>query len=243
VTKKHDKTPTTRDPHAAREAEKYENPIPSREFILDHLTELGLPVGFNQLAENLQMDTEDQQNALKYRLRAMIRDGQIMQDRRKRYCLLSKLTLVKGKVIGHPDGFGFVEPEEGGDDIYISPKEMRRALHGDIVLARVTGEDRRGRKEGMIHEVLEHTNTHIVGRFYMESGIAFVEPENQRLTQDIFIPPDQIGAAKEGQIVMAEIIAQPNQRMQPIGKITEVVGEHMAPGMEIDVALRAFGVP
>lgn len=230
------------DPYAKREAEKYEHPIPSREYILSYLDTLGYPVNFPQMCEDLQLEHDHEKQALNFRLRAMIRDGQIMTDRRNRFCLLNRLNLVKGSVIGHADGFGFVEPEGEGGDLFISARQMRKVMHGDKVLARVVGKDRRGRMEGVIHEVLEHVNQQLVGRFFEQSGVYFVEPENQKITQDVLIPPEKIMNAKSGQVVMVEITQQPTERLQPIGRVTEILGEHMAPGMEIDVAIRAYNI-
>jgi ribonuclease R len=93
----------------------------------------------------------------------MVRDGQLVRNRRDAYCLVNKRDLIAGRVIGHPDGFGFVKPDEGGDDLYLYPKEMRGLFHGDRVVARVTGRDRRGRLEGSVVEMLERSTRSVVG--------------------------------------------------------------------------------
>ena len=93
-----------------------------------------------------------------------------------------------GRVIGHPDGFGFLVPDEGGDDLFLSPRQMRAVFHGDRVVVRVTGIDRRGRREGAVVEVLERNTQRVVGRIYFESGVSFVVPDNKRITQDIADP-------------------------------------------------------
>ncbi len=123
------------------------------------------------------------------------------------------------------------------------PRQMRQAMNGDRVVARVVGIDRRGRREGAIVEVLERNTHRVVGRIYFENGISFVVPDHKRLTQDIRIPPDAVGGARHGQFVSAQIVEQPNKRSGPVGKVVEVIGDHMAPGMEIDVAIRAHEVP
>lgn len=240
---KKSKSKKIKDPFAKREAKKYEHPIPSREFILQHLHELGHPASLPQLIAAFELEGEKEQQALGYRLRAMLRDGQLLADRRRRYCLIDKLSLIAGRVIGHPDGFGFVVPDKGGDDIYLSSRQMRNVIHGDQVLAAVIGENRRGKLEGIIHEVLEHKTQQIVGRYCEEKGIRFVVPDNTRISQDIHIPEDQINSATHGQIVMVELLAQPSEHGYLIGRIIEVLGEHMAPGMEIDIALRAHDIP
>ncbi|NEV62507.1 ribonuclease R [Thiorhodococcus minor] len=233
----------TRDPHREREAKKYANPIPSREFILETLTAQGAPLLFEELAEVLALKEEQDVIALERRLGAMVRDGQLVRNRNQAYCPVNKRDLIAGRVIGHPDGFGFVRPDEGGDDLYLYHKEMRALFHGDRVVVRVSGRDRRGRLEGAVVEILERNTRSVVGRLYQESGVGFVAPDNKRLTHDIIIPSDRINGAEQGQIVMAEITDQPTHRTQPIGRVQEVLGDHMAPGMETDIAIRTHDLP
>lgn len=232
-----------KDPHAEREAQKYENPIPSREVIIDLLMAEKGPVAFEGVAELLGIHDEQDSIALQRRLRAMERDGQLVCNRRGRYGVPDKMDLVSGRVVGHADGFGFLVPDEGGDDLFLSAKQMRALMHGDRALARVSGVDRRGRREGAVVKVLERAHNVVVGRFHLEHGIAFVVPDNKRITQDILVPPEGRGAASDGQIVEVELIEQPSTRSQPIGRIVEILGDHMAPGMEIDIAIRAHDLP
>jgi len=231
------------DPHRQREAKKYDNPIPSREFILETLTAHAAPMGFQEVADALGLHAEQDLTALDRRLGAMVRDGQLVRNRRDAYCLVNKRDLVAGRIIAHPDGFGFVKPDEGGDDLYLYPKEMRTVFHGDRVVARVTGRDRRGRLEGAVVEILERSTRSVVGRLYSESGVGLVVPDNKRMTHDIIIPSDRLLQAQQGQIVVAEITDQPTKRTPPIGRIVEVVGDHMGPGMETDIAIRAHDLP
>ncbi|MFP4602437.1 MAG: ribonuclease R [Halochromatium sp.] len=231
------------DPHRQREAKKYDNPIPSREFILETLTEHAAPADFDEVASLLGLSSDEDRVALERRLGAMVRDGQLLRNRREAFCLVNKRDLVAGRVIGHPDGFGFVKPDDGGDDLYLYPKEMRALFHGDRIVARVTGKDRRGRLEGAVVEILERSTTSVVGRLYSESGVGFVVPDNKRLTHDVIIPSDRLGGAEQGQIVVAEITDQPTKRTQPIGRVAEVLGEHMAAGMETDISIRAHDLP
>ncbi|WP_338064740.1 VacB/RNase II family 3'-5' exoribonuclease [Thiomicrorhabdus aquaedulcis] len=238
-------TPDLLDPHATREAAKYDNPIPSREFILDALETAQKPLRLFELAEILDIteDDEERYEALSRRLKAMSRDGQLIRNRRGAFGLLQKMDLVKGRVLGHPDGFGFLVPEEGGKDLFLSEKEMQKVLHGDIVIASIVGEDRRGRQEGTIVEVVEYCTTQVLGRLNLEDNMAWVRPNNNRITQDVFIPQDGLMGAKEEQIVLVEIIHQPSKRSGPVGKIVDIVGDYMAPGMEIDSAIHAYGLP
>jgi ribonuclease R len=230
------------DPFYERETERYESPLPSREYILQLLTEAGCPVDADAFADQLHI-TDDERDLFQRRLGAMQRDGQLMLNRKRQLCLPDKLDLIKGRVEGHPDGFGFVVPEEGGDDLYMSPKEMHRVLHGDKVLVRVAGFDRRGRREAKIVEVLEHVNTHIVGRYYLEGGVGFLISENRRINQDILVPAGNAGAAQSGQVVTVEIVTQPGAHNEAVGKVVEILGSFTGPGMEIEIALRKHDLP
>jgi len=232
-----------KDPHQKREAKKYGRPIPSRELMLEVMEKNGKPIGFRELANKLDLEEPQDLDAMKYRLRAMERDGQILFNRSKKYVPVTKADLIAGRVQGHPDGFGFLIPDEGGEDLFLHGKQMRKLLHGDRALASVTGIDRRGRREGAIVEILEHNTESVVGRYFVESGVGFVTPDNARIAQDILIPSENSGEAEDGQIVVARIIEYPTTRHQPIGKIVETLGDHMAPGMEIDIALRSHDLP
>jgi ribonuclease R len=231
------------DPNFEREAEKYDNPIPSREFILSILKQNNVPLTRKAIAKLLDIKGEEQHEALRRRLRAMERDGQLLRNRKGAYGGVSKMNLIKGRVTGHPEGYGFLIPDEGGEDLFLGEREMRMVLHGDRALARVTGIDRRGRKEGAIVEVTQRANHHIVGRLIRDAGIHFLVPNNRRISQDILIPPEALIGAKDNQIVEVEITEQPNQHRSPLGRVVEILGDHLAPGMEIDIALRDFELP
>jgi ribonuclease R len=241
------------DPHAEREAARYENPIPSREVILDLLAAADRPLEHNHIAASLGLGDPEQIDALQKRLRAMERDGQLMANRRGAYGLVDKLNLLRCRVQGHRDGYGFAMPVVEGaglaageavpDDIYLNARQMHFVFDGDEVLVQVTGEDRRGRLEGKVIEVLQRKHQTVVGRYQEESGIGFVIPDNGRLTQQILIPPKEKGKARSGQIVTAEITQYPTRQLGAKGRIAEVLGDHLDPGMEIDVAIRSHGIP
>ncbi len=237
------KTARQLDPHRAREAKKYQNPIPSREYILEQLAQSGVPLDMDELAKQLDMRGEEELIALRRRLNAMERDGQLVRNRVGALCRVNKKDLIVGRVIGHPDGFGFLKPDDGGDDLFLTPRQMRSVLHDDRIVARVVGIDHRGRREGAVVEVLERGNRRVVGRLYLESGLGFVQPDNKRLHQEIVIPEGQWNGAGHGQMVVAEIMEQPTKRTQPVGRIVEVLGDHMAPGMEIELAIRTHELP
>ena len=232
-----------KDPHAQREADKYDNPIPSREAILALMGERREMMKMPRLAEALGLEGEQALDALGRRLRAMLRDGQLFRNRRDGFGVATDLELIAGRVTGHADGFGFLIPDAGGEDLYLPSKQMRLVLHGDRVLARTTSIDRRGRKEGAIVEVLERANSHLVGRYFDERGVTFVVADERRVSQDISIPPGEGGKAQSGDYVYLEIIEQPAARRQPVGRVLEVLGQSINAPMAVEVALRNYDIP
>ncbi|MGI4845614.1 MAG: ribonuclease R [Janthinobacterium lividum] len=215
--------------------------IPSREEILAVFRSAKGPLAASELARSLKVKPAAQE-VLGRRLNAMERDGQIRADVSGTYVLADQSGFVTGRVSAHRDGYGFVIPDEGGDDLFLNDKEMNKVLNGDRVRARVTGTDRRGRPEGTIVEVVERANTHLIGRLMNEGGVWIVSPEDVRISQDVLVAGGP-GKAKAGQVVSVELIEQPSRFQQPTGRIVEVLGELDDPGMEIEIAVRKFGVP
>ncbi|RIZ68565.1 MAG: ribonuclease R [Methylococcales bacterium] len=234
---------STNDPYAQREAEKYENPIPSRELILSALEHAGKPLSRVEIAKIFEIEGEETLEALRRRLRAMERDGQLLFNRGQQYCLVNNKDLIVGRIIGHPDGFGFLRPDDGSDDLYLSPREMNPLLHNDRAMLRVAGIDKKGRREGAVVEILERNTHQIVGRLYKEDGFTYVVPDNKNIAQTVLLQKGGAGKAKQGQIVIAEIVEQPTKLHQPIGRIIEILGDHLAPGMEIEMAIRSHALP
>ncbi|MBO0214602.1 ribonuclease R [Vibrio sp. Vb2880] len=234
------------DPFADREADNYDNPIPSREYIIEFLTKANVPMNRNDLFEALELNGEEQYEGLRRRLRAMERDGQLVFTRRQCYALPEKLEMVKGYVIGHKDGHGWVRPEGSNNkdnDILLPHHQMRTIIHGDLVLVQPTGTDKRGRKEGRLVRVLEERQTQIVGRFFFEYGYSYVVPDDSRIHQDILIPNDLRGGARMGNVVVIEITDRGGRNRGMMGKVVEVLGENMAPGMETQIAIRTHQIP
>lgn len=233
------------DPHAEREAKNYDNPAPSREYLLATLETYGKPVTHENMSRMLGIEDEDHLEAIRRRLAAMERDGQVLRDRRGAYALIDKLDLIKGKVLGHRDGFGFVLRDDGKKpDLLLPPRQMRRVFHGDYVLVRVSGQDRRGRDEATIAEVIARNTQTMVGVYRSNSPeFGVLIPENPRITQEVIIPHKVSGGAKDGQVISARIVQQPATRVQPSGEVIEVLGERMDPGMEIDIAIRSYDIP
>ncbi len=241
---KHNKRNT--DPHAAREATRYETPLPSRELVLSTMSEQGVPLSAEQLYLLLDIGSEEREIFSK-RLNAMEREGQIMRNRKGALCIADKLDLVSGVVQGHPDGFGFLIPDDktklNGEDLFLSPKEMSQVMHGDRAMVRMSGLDRRGRPEGKIVEVLERRTQNLVGRVIRTAGVTIVAAEDKRVNQDILIPYHLDMNAKSGQVVMVELTEQPSSHAQPMGKIVEILGNYADSGMEIEIALRKHKLP
>ena len=230
------------DPHLERERRKYERPLPSREFLLAIMTEEGHPITVDALAQRLAIE-DDEGEAFSRRLQAMARQGQVLVNRKGALCVAEKLDLLPGVVQGHPEGFGFFVPDEGGGDMFLNPLEMAKVMHGDRVMARGVGVDRRGRTEGEIVEILERRTQEVVGRFMLDHGIAIVAPSDRRIVHDILIPADSSAGAQPGQIVVVEIVQQPARHVRPIGRVRQVLGEATDPGMEIEIAVRKHQVP
>ncbi|MEL1263915.1 ribonuclease R [Pseudoxanthomonas putridarboris] len=231
------------DPHAAREAQRYEQPIASREAILALLESANGPQTAEDIAAPLGLDAPDRFEALGKRLGAMVRDGQLVQNRRGGYAPVEQTDLIAGVVIANPDGFGFLRPEAGGDDLFLPPYEMRKVMHGDRALANVTGIDRRGRREGSIARVLERGLSRLIGRFSMEGGIAYLVPDDKRVQRNVQIPPDATGGARDGQLVVCELTMAPDTRRPPIGRIIAVLGDKLTPSLVVEAAIHGHEIP
>ncbi|SFU51402.1 RNAse R [Polaromonas sp. YR568] len=153
------------------------------------------------------------------------------------------LAEFEGTVSGHRDGHGFVLRDDGEADIYLPPNEMRAVLHKDRVKARIVRHDRKNRPEGRVTEIIERSSNPIIGRLLQESGVWLVAPEDKRYGQDVLIPKGATGSAKSGQVVVVQLTEPPALFGQPVGRVKEVLGEIDDPGMEIEIAVRKYGVP
>ncbi len=242
----HHKNKRHTDPHADREASLYETPLPSRELILTTMGEQGVPLSVEELYTLLEISDEER-DIFNRRLNAMEREGQIIKNRKGALCIADKLDLIAGVVQGHPDGFGFLIPDDktkvSGDDVFLSPKEMSQVMHGDRAMVRISGLDRRGRPEGKLVEVLERRTQKLVGRVVHSTGVTIVAAEDKRINQDILIPYNMDMQAKPGQVVMVELTEQPSSHAKPMGKVVEILGNYADSGMEIEIALRKHNLP
>ena len=242
-TNKHSKR--SNDPHAKREASQYEAPLPSRELVLQLLADQGIPLSVEQVYTFLDIGFDEQESFNK-RLNAMEREGQIMRNRKGALCLAEKIHAITGTVQGHPDGFGFLVPDDKTkhpDDLFLGPREMAQVMHGDRVMVRMSGLDRKGRPEGKIVEVLERSTKSLVGRVVQGQGVTIVAAEDKRINQDILIPYHLDMGAKPGQVVMVELTAQPSPGAHPMGKVVQILGNYADSGMEIEIALRKHKLP
>ncbi len=228
---------------AAREAARYENPIASREAIANLLQDSPGPLTAEEVGEALDLLAEDRFDALSRRLAAMVRDGQLLRNRRGGYAVAQKLDLVAGTVIANPDGFGFLKCDDGGEDLFLPPGELRKALHGDRVLASITGVDRRGRREGAIVEVLEHRLTRLTGRYSERAKIGLVVPDDRRVLTEVLIPQEDTNGAREGQLVVVEVTQPPEQGRPPMGRILLVLGDRLTPSLVVQAAIHGHDLP
>ena len=236
------KNPKFSTRRAARARADDRSGFPSREEIAEALNEQGVPVT-DDVLEKLLRVRPHQRQAFHSQLAGMERDGDIIRNRRNAICITEKADLVRGRVQGHPDGFGFLVRDDGGPDLFLGPREMHQVLHGDRVVARVAGLDRRGRPEGKIVEVLEHAHKRLVGRLREEHGIRFVVAEDRRISQEFLVQAHETGGARPGQVVTVEILAQPSKHAQPVARVVEILGDYADPGMEIEIALRKHALP
>ena len=244
-TKKNKSTLRNNDPYAGREATQYDTPLPSRELILQVLSDQGVPLSVEQVYVLLDIGTAERDNFNK-RLNAMERDGQILRNRKGALCLAEKIHVIAGMVQGHPDGFGFLVPDDKTkyqEDLYLSAREMAQVMHGDRVMVRMAGLDRKGRPEGKIVEVLERGTKTLVGRIIHGQGVTIVAAEDKHINQDILIPYHLDMGAKPGQVVMVELTEQPSAHAHPMGKVVQILGNYADSGMEIEIALRKHKLP
>jgi ribonuclease R len=210
--------------------------------ILRALNAARAPLTADELAAKLHVERHARRE-FERALAALERAGEVMQNRAGALLVAKRLALVAGRVEGHPDGHGFLIPDEPGNSIFLPPAEMRQLMHGDRAAVRVTGRDARARAIGEVVEVLERANRRIVGRLHSEHGVLFLVPEDRRIAHDILVPPAEAGKAKPGQVVTVDLVAQPGRHAQPIGRVAEVLGHHADPGMEIEIAVRKFDLP
>ncbi len=222
---------------------KYRHPVPGRAEILERLQDAGRPMRLEDLAAAFDLRGVRLRSALADTLNRMVRAGQVIENRRGEYCLIEKLELITGTVIGHRDGFGFVLRDDGGEDAYLSPREMRSLFDGDRVAISIVGRDRRGKPEARLVEILERGIQEVAGQFVRERGIGIVVPDNPKIAHRVLIPDGEWGAAKPGQIVVARILDYPTDVQQATGRVVRIIGAPEQKGMATDIAIHAYAIP
>jgi ribonuclease R len=225
-----------------RRRQRANRDAPDAQRILHALNAARAPLTRDELASRLHVARHARRD-FERALGELERSGEVVQNRAGSLLVAKRIALVAGRVEGHPDGHGFLVPDEGGASIFLPPAEMRQLMHGDRVAARIAGRDLRGRAIGEVVEVLERANRRIVGRLHSEHGVLFLVPEDRRIAHDILVPPAEAGRAKAGQVVTVDLVAQPGPHAQPVGRVAEVLGHHADPGMEIEIAVRKFDLP
>ena len=210
--------------------------------ILRELESAGAPLTPRELASRLAVPARERR-AFDEGLAALERAGEVVQNRAGALLVARRISLLAGRVEGHPDGHGFLAPDDGGAPVFLPATEMRQLMPGDRAAVRVGGRDHRGRAVGAVVEVLERSKRRIVGRLHAEHGVLFLVPEDRRIAHDILVPPAEAGKAKAGQVASVELVAPPGLHAQPIGRVAEVLGHYADPGMEIEIALRKFDLP
>jgi ribonuclease R len=214
---------------------------PARDIL--HALELaGEPLTPKELAKRLRVHRQEHA-AFEKALATLESGGQIVRNRTGALLVAKRIAVVAGRIEGHPDGHGFLRPDDGGPQVFLPPAEMRQVLHGDRAAVRIVGRDNRDRPTGVIVEVLERGKRRIVGRLHSDHGVTFLVPEDRRIAQDILVPKGEEGRAKLGEVVTVDLIAHPSKHAQPMGRVAEVLGHYADSGMEIEIAVRKFDLP
>jgi ribonuclease R len=211
--------------------------------IVSELRDAGRPLSHTALLERLGARGASRRARIDAALEDLVHRGDVLRNRRDEICLRERLPLIVGTVSGHRDGFGFLLPDDRSPAVFLPPRQMSEVMHGDRAAVRQTGVDRKGRPEGVVVDVLERGTTEVVGRLHEEGGIAYVVPDNARITHRVLVPQGHRHRARPGQIVLVRIVEQPSRSAQPLGHVTRVLGEAGAPGMETEIAIHSHGLP
>ena len=231
------------DPYLAREKKKYTHPLPSREWIVHCLKQWEVPISYQELKKTLNIKRSEDQG-FGFRIKAMIRDGQLYINRRKMICVAEQLDLVKCRVQGHVNGYGFaISLNKNRSDFYLSEKTMRPLMHGDIVMVRAVQTTAHIQREGRVLEILERHYRQLVARLYAADGVVLAVPEDKRLTQPILLPKEQAEKITAGEVVEIKIDHYASQVTLATGHVLERLGHYTDPGMEIEIAVRKYQLP
>jgi ribonuclease R len=237
---------TLEDPFASREAEKYDHPIPSREFILSYLKNAKVPLNYQHIRDALGLDEETQGIALQRRLKAMVRDDQLEKLKGGLYCPVGKRILIEGRVIverSQRQTQYYVIPDAGGKKIAVDSVGGTVLFSGNRVVISVVESPDQTPQNGKLIEILSQPPLRVTGRFIHESGASFVVPYGREITQDIIVPENRTQGASNGQIVVIELMPQATRWEKPVGQVIEVLGDEHTAGIEIQSSILTYGLP
>lgn len=217
--------------------------MPGAGAVLDLLRERGVPQPLDALTAAFSLQNERDVELLRKRLAGMVASGRLLQNRRGEYCLIEKLGLLTGVVSAHRDGYGFVLVEDGGGDVFLSPAEMRQLLDGDRVAVRLSGKGMKGRRAGVVTEILARGRQSAVGRYVREHGLGYVV-EAGHGNRPFLVPDSYRAGAEAGQLVKIEIITYPTARREPQGRVVRLLGRpEDDPAVATEAALEMYGLP
>ncbi len=215
----------------------YTHGTPSAAHILEALRSRGIPMLCDELAAAFKLPDDRARKSFDKQLNKLVASGRLLKNRRNEYCLLAKIDALTGKVSGHPDGFGFLIPDDGSEDIFLPFHEMRALLDGDRVAVRLAGIGRKDRRKGAVVEILERGKTTVVGTFHREHGIAYVVEAAARSPHHFMVAESDCEGATHGQMVKLEIVEYPSDRREAQGRVIDVLGAPDDPGMLTKLAI------
>ena len=215
----------------------------STDIVIKYLSQRKESANTKAIAETLgRVGKEGRQET--FEILEQLRDeGKVSQLSKHRWAMKHAIQEHRGRVVGHVDGHGYVLTDLTKEKVFLRSHDMREVLHNDIVNVRIAGRDRRNKLFGQIIDIVERGNDLVVGRYFNESNMHFVVPDDQRIGQDIFVMPDELQGASSGQVVSVKITKYPSKHFQPMGEIVEVLGDYLSPGMEIEIAIRKHQLP
>lgn len=230
-----------KDPNAKLEAKKYQHPVPSREILVKLITEIGGPINFINLVKELDLRKPMEHEGLRRRLKAMIRDGQIMSDRKNRYSIIENTILVRGHVSAHSDGFGFLVPKDGGKDYYLPVKQMRYVLDGDEIIISVS-KSKYLKDQITVKEIVKKVTT-ITGEVVVSEGELFIKPTNSLINRMISPSNHDTAHLRQGDFVLLELDNHPFVTKYLTGVVTKVLGRPDDKGIELALTMYKYALP
>ncbi len=215
----------------------------TQDMVIQRLQQAGQPLSFRALSEPLGVQTKAEKRLLSQVLEALVAAGSVLANRKGDYGLVQQMDLMRGIVLGHPDGYGFLKTDEPGGDWFLPPRQMDLVFPGDRVLARPAGTDRRGRDKAAIVDVLERNTQELTGRFRLEAGVSWVVPESPQIGHHLLVPPEQRAGASDHDLVRVRILRQPERNLQPMAAVEAVLGATTDVATRIDMAITEFSLP